>query len=507
MSLSTEYDDEERARLEAPPPLGMPEVPADEPSAPVEAASGDETAQPPGPVAESAPESKPATAVELLAQVKAGQLSRPAIDTAFGPPPTPQDEPGAQTFAPKLGDSAGIDWKGLSDRLSAARDRQASLKTHDNVLNNINSVLNPRFHSDSGDGGVAGVEDELKLGQAKQKMSDEQAAAEGRTAKSQTDAAELARRRDLDSWREMADRMKLTSAAQGASDKNKSEAEKAKTAAEEKAVADQLHEAQLQETTRHNVATEGNSAKAIEARGKKKGGGPAGPMPKEGDIDSVPEDMRETVRAIGEKRAKPPDPGSRFGQKVLGYVLAVYPHLDTTEFGAYRAAKDKLAVNTELQALETARNHLRRARGNIPDNMDSPTANKIRQAILTGVGADTLTPFETDVKVAADELAHAYGNNSETGRATIEHLLAPNQSKPQLEARLNEAEELLTGKMGGLTHSVTRFNVPGGADAFKDAAAQPEAEVTVTNKRTKASRKMSAAAAEKYRDQDAYEVR
>ncbi len=164
----------------------------------------------------------PQTPVDLLAQVRQGQISRPALDKAFGPPPTPQNEPGAALAQPGAGSAQGLDWKGLADRLSAARGRQSGLKNYDNTLNNINSVLNPHFKSDSGgDDEVAGAEDELKLAQAKQTM-ETQAAQEGDRK------AQLQRQNAGDEWRQIHERMQLTQSAQLAADKAKAEAEKEK---------------------------------------------------------------------------------------------------------------------------------------------------------------------------------------------------------------------------------------------------------------------------------------
>jgi hypothetical protein len=134
-----------------------------------------------------------------------------------------------------------------------------------------------------------------------------------------------------------------------------------------------------------------------------------------------------------------------------------------------------LSKSDEVVALNTAYSHIKRARANVPDNFDAQAANRVRQAWLTGSGADTLTPFETDVKIAADELAKAYGNNSEAGRATVEKLLAPNQSRKQLESRLDEIDELLAGKLGSYQHQFERV-APKGASEFKVVSPENEAK-------------------------------
>lgn len=225
---------------------------------------------------------------------------------------------------------------------------------------------------------------------------------------------------------------------------------------------DPLEQAKLDETIRHNKATEGIGDK----RATKGQHGPASPVVA-GKIDSIADPSeRETVRAIVEGRAPAPAPGSKFGQHIMGLVAQVSPDFDSTRYGAYKDVKEKLAKSDEVVALNTAYSHVSRAKANIPDNFDAQSINRIKQAVATGAGSDKLTPFETDVKIAADELAKAYGNNSEAGRQTIEHLLAPAQSKAQLEARLAEVEELLAGKLGSYQHQYERV-APKGAAPFE----------------------------------------
>ncbi len=184
-------------------------------------------------------------------------------------------------------------------------------------------------------------------------------------------------------------------------------------------------------------------AKAIAAA---KAAGKA-PPPMVTSIDDVPAELRGTVTAVIEGRAKAPDPGSRFGQTVLNYVTQIDPAFDSTNYGTYGAVKKQVATSKDLVAANTAKTHLALARAHIPENFDAQSINKVKQVFMNKTGSDKLTPFEMDVKIAADELAKAYGNDSEAGRSTIEHLLEPTQSRAQLSARLLEAERLLAGKI------------------------------------------------------------
>ncbi len=424
----------------------------DEPPAPVEAASDAETAQPPGPVPKSGPQSKPATVVELLAQVKAGQLSRPAIDTAFGPPPTPRNEPGAQTFAPKLGDSTGIDWKGLSDRLKQAHGEAGRRRGEQNFFANVGNtgkyVTDERLGSDD----VAAAEDELKLGQAKQKMSDEQAAAEGRTAKAQTDAAELARRRDLDSWREMADRMKLTSAAQGAADKNKSEAEKAKTAAEAKAVEDQRKEQEFAEKTRLDQSL-------IDERNRKHvPGSGLGPKAKAAadkaakateNVDTAADEIHDGRMTTMDLKGRDPE----FRKAVTVAMNKKYPEDSLAKHQRFNEAYDEYATakpgtaGGRLQASKTAMEHIGQMAEQFKKlgNGDSEAINSLknRLAVQMGFGSagDALKAFEAGTAVTAGETAGAYGANTEGGHENFAKIFSPNTKPSQAAAAMEMIRE------------------------------------------------------------------
>ena len=231
----------------------------------------------------------------------------------------------------------------------------------------------------------------------------------------------------------------------------------------------------LAELIRHNKAIEANSAGQLSARdaetkrktaladAKKKQPSKA---VKPGAYDALDPSDREVVRAIVEGRAPAPAPGSKTGGRVMSLVTQIDPSFDSSKYGAYAGVREKLSKSDEVVALNTAYGHVSRAKANIPENFDTQTLNRIKRAWQTGSGSDTLTPFETDVKIAADELAKAYGNNSEAGRSTIEHLLEPGQSKAQLQSRLAEVEELLSSKLGSYQHQFDRV-APKGAASFR----------------------------------------
>ena len=232
------------------------------------------------------------------------------------------------------------------------------------------------------------------------------------------------------------------------------------------------------ETNRHNMALE---ARPVGGRHSKGAAAPSKPV-ESGKYETITDPgERETVRAIVEGRAPPPAPGSKFGQHIMGLVAQIDPGFDSSKYAAYSGVRDKLSKSDEVVALNTAFAHIKRTRANVPDNFDPQLLNRVKRVLQTGSGADALSPFEADVKIAADELAKAYGNNSEAGRSTIEHLLDPNQSKAQLVSRLTEIEELLGGKIASFQDQFNRV-APEKAAPFRVMAPEHGGAVDIVDK-------------------------
>lgn len=247
--------------------------------------------------------------------------------------------------------------------------------------------------------------------------------------------------------------------SKAASDAAKTESEKEKELERQREFdkTNGLGNRQADETNRHNLATEGLGTS--KAAAKAAGHGPA-PVAKEGDLASVPEDIRAEVQRIANGDEPVPVWTSR-NARLKNAVSQFAPHLDSAGFATRKAVQEQIAKSPELVAINTASEHLALARSHVPENFDSQSLNRIKQVYLTQSGSDKLSPFEMDVKVAADELAKAYGNNSEAGRQTIEHLLDPNQSKEQLISRLNETLALLEGKRHAFQEQYDRAAKPG----------------------------------------------
>lgn len=184
--------------------------------------------------------------------------------------------------------------------------------------------------------------------------------------------------------------------------------------------------------------------KQLETMPKRGGAGGSGPAKAVHAVDDIadPSD-RASAQAIIDGRSDGSGLDRKTRSRVLGLVAQIDPNFDATKYDAYKDERDKLAHDPEVVAANTALDHIKRARQNIPDNFDSQMMNKIRNAFLTGIGSDQLTPFETDVKVMADEIAKAYGANTEGGRTASESLFSGVQSKQQLLRRFDEQENLL----------------------------------------------------------------
>lgn len=189
---------------------------------------------------------------------------------------------------------------------------------------------------------------------------------------------------------------------------------------------------------------------------KKPTKGPSTPV-KAGDYSAVPEDMRETVKAIVEGRAKAPDPGTRFGSQVLNYVTRVDPDFDSTKYGAYKKATEEQATAKDMVAVDVAREHLKTARSLIPKNVDLPWVNRFKQQLASGTGDPEFTRFMVAATVAAHETARAYGVDDQQGKEEMIHLLSSVQSPQQLTSAFDTFEELMAGKQKGRQRQIERL--------------------------------------------------
>lgn len=196
----------------------------------------------------------------------------------------------------------------------------------------------------------------------------------------------------------------------------------------------------------------------------KPGGGVHAPAkPVHGLADIPDPGDRAKVQAIGEGRADITIAGLKDRGRIASLVVQAYPDFDQTKFGAYKSVVQHQATDKDIVAAATAQEHIKQARAHIPANYGPTMLNRIRQAVLSGSGSPEMTPFEVDVKVAADEYAKALGNNAQSGRQEVEHLIAAAQSPEQLATALDEIDHLLATKQDQWKQQLQKVAPKGGA--------------------------------------------
>ena len=206
-----------------------------------------------------------------------------------------------------------------------------------------------------------------------------------------------------------------------------------------------IDQGRLDETTRHNKAMEG---RPVGKGGKAGGGGPA-PKFKAGDLNSVPEVDRPSVLSLLEGRSGINQYPAKDRTRLMRAANAIDPAWDTTRFGSYKKVAEGQATDKSKLAIDVASHHLDEAERLIPDNFDTKALNQVRNAFFNNSGTDNLTAFQIAMLSSAHEIAKTLGVDDASGKAMIEHLFDPNQSKDQLKARIAEARHLMEGKTQG----------------------------------------------------------
>ncbi len=209
---------------------------------------------------------------------------------------------------------------------------------------------------------------------------------------------------------------------------------------------DPLGQPKLDETIRHN--------KAMETRPHGQHGQPAQRTPvTKGSLESIADPgERETVRAIVEGRAAAPAPGSKFGQHIMGLVAQIDPNFDSSKFGAYQHARTEQSTNNTINAAKAVTHHmelLEQSIAELPDDtFDSPRLNKMGQALHSAIGSEKYTDMQTKAKIVGAELAQALGEKDVEGRAMVQHLVRPEQTKKQWAVSLPALKALRDEKLG-----------------------------------------------------------
>ena len=235
-------------------------------------------------------------------------------------------------------------------------------------------------------------------------------------------------------------------------------------------------EKKLEEDIRHHKATE------------KKPGMKGPPVKIEaGKLDTVPErrpGYRELVKGIAEGRVEAPKAAARFGAEIISDVLAYKPDFDATRFGAYKKVVEGQSTDKSKLAIDVAASHLEEAERLIPENYDPKMLNRVKNAFLTGSGAEDLSAFELAMLSSAHEIAKTFGIEDQTGKQAIEQMFDPTQSPQQLRARIAQARKLMAGKIEGFKRQRDAV-APLGSTPAATHGEPPRPADTVTVKDTK----------------------
>ena len=430
----------------------QPDEEEDLPALPVNESPGVPSAQ-----AEEPPKAA-SSAVDLLAQVKAGQLSKPALAAAFGPPPMPAPDDGS-------GNASGVDWKGLAGRLGMARGQDESTSLRNSVYGGINSVLNPHWGGREKEGqATAAAEDELRLAKSKQDMGI-------RGAQEADRRSELGRRTAADKLRAEMAQAGFLSREEAAKAKAKADREKSERDAEAKAVEDQRKEVEL-----------GQRGKLIDAQVRHLDRPPAvkpgkpvpvpEPVLKAGELDGVPADIRPQVAAIINLQAPVPTVTTRDPEqkKIRKILYQVKPDFDESAYNRKASGLLHITNAKDTTALPVAIHHLDLAEKAINDTpegaqFDSPTMNRMYQSVIAGTGGEEFVGPRFGLKVAADEVAAVYGANTEGGREAIAKMFDPSASKKQRLEVIRNARQYIAGKLAGGQENIDRID-PTGSSHF-----------------------------------------
>ncbi len=219
---------------------------------------------------------------------------------------------------------------------------------------------------------------------------------------------------------------------------------KSRSAAEQRAAEDaakQGHEgAALDETTRHNKATEGNAGAKLAARAH------AGARTAEGD------DFESNADAIATYDRKPPTAKQDPDGHIMAAVRKRRPDYSEPAYYARQAALSHQATDPHLNAAKASREHLNELKAAVADEgggmIDSPMINGIARRVATGAGSSKYTRKVTAAKIVGAEIAGALGENDKEGKEMVQRLVDPDQSQEQWAASIPTLEKLRDEKLG-----------------------------------------------------------
>lgn len=174
-------------------------------------------------------------------------------------------------------------------------------------------------------------------------------------------------------------------------------------------------------------------------------------------LQSLPAELRATVKAIGEGREAPPSAGNRSkaAMAILNAVNQAYPGYRADMFPNYlkaRLAFTSGTIGTAINSFNTALQHLDLLERDIPsENGTFSTVNTLmnRMAPSGSQRAIDVGRFKTDANAVSNEVQKAYKGgvvNQDEYNHMIE-LLDPNAAPAQIRSNIAELRQLLNGKL------------------------------------------------------------
>jgi hypothetical protein len=188
-------------------------------------------------------------------------------------------------------------------------------------------------------------------------------------------------------------------------------------------------------------------------------------------LKTLPPDLANTVRAIGEYREAPPQAGnrSRQAQQLLAAVNQAYPEYRGDVWPTLikaRAAFTSSGIGSSINSFNTALNHLDRLEGNIPqENTGFSTYNAVANALSSSGSKRSidLGKWDTDANAVSNEVQKAYkgGTVNKEEYETMQKLLDRNAAPEKMRSNIQELRELLSGKLDSFRHQYESGLPPG----------------------------------------------
>jgi hypothetical protein len=240
----------------------------------------------------------------------------------------------------------------------------------------------------------------------------------------------------------------------------------------------------LQETIRHNKASEGIDSKKVEASSSSSiFGTPSTSLTGDDFLKSLPSQEQNIVKAISEGRMQLPSGlRSKYNQQLAAAVAQYDPTFDQTDYNKRSKTVQAFTSGAEsknLNAISTIAGHLADVKHAFDDLHNygglGTMLNGPKNAMSDKAGQAALKTFEATVNAAAPELAKAYAGStlSESEIKERRKILSSSSSPAQMNQVLTEVATLLKSKADALQN---QYNQGMGAKASQLDFVSPKAK-------------------------------